>query len=85
MRDIRQGTCPQCDHREVVQAHPKLFTTFATGVYPMNVGSEHQMNIFFCRRCGFAQWYVIAPDKVPISEDTATRLIKGPEPAGPYR
>ena len=81
MPDLRQGTCPECHHHEVVQAPQKLF---AASVWAEQKPPAHDMNIFFCRRCGFAQSYVIEPEKVPISEMLGTRLVKGPE-TGPYR
>jgi hypothetical protein len=44
-----------------------------------------ELNLFVCRRCGLAQWYAAFPDKIPIAAELGTRLLRGPEPAGPYR
>jgi hypothetical protein len=41
--------------------------------------------IYACRRCGHFETRVAGCDAVPIGEQYETRLIQGPERAGPYR
>jgi hypothetical protein len=96
MYDIRKGTCPLCGHNEIVQAAP---VEWAHGVGPVLLAASHErgllgpkpqkpfgaLNVFVCRRCGFAQWFAFEPGDIPIGEDFGTRLIRGPESGGPYR
>ena len=81
MRDMRRGNCPHCDHYEIVQANPSAFGFYAVAGWKI----EHELNVFVCRRCGFAQWFAYKPDTIVIAEEKGTRLIKGTEPTGPYR
>ena len=96
MDDIRQGVCPVCRHNEIVEAVPHPDVTESGGQRPLAVAYEQRSEIddwrrpigrqmiYFCRRCGFTQWYVENPKAVPIVPGQA-RVIKGPEPSGPYR
>ena len=94
MEDIRKGICPLCRHNEIIQAAP------VEGDYeranPLAVTHEKSwfrplgraigpLNTFVCRRCGFAQWFAFDMEKIPIGDEFGTRLIRGPEDAGPYR
>ncbi len=87
MRDIRQGNCPKCDYHEIVQALPvtvdPLQQLRRISVAPY--ASVGALNIFICRRCGYSEWYAASPDQIPIGENSSNRLIRGTEPAGPYR
>src|SRR6185369_592002 len=89
MTDIRKGTCPLCEHNEIIQAAPVDFTQ--SGVYPQAVahGSKWMkerapdrplgvLNVFVCRNCGFAQWFAFKPEEIPIGEEHGTRLISRP-------
>lgn len=40
---------------------------------------------YACRRCGYTQTFADSPMTIPIGPQYRTRLIKGPEPSGPYR
>ncbi len=91
--DIRQGTCPQCGHQEVIEAVQSEFGHGSFGV-PMCVtydgrwvlsGQNPQhghgpLCLYVCRCCGFCQWYARSPETIPISEAHRTRLIKGGQP-----
>ncbi|MFT5353445.1 MAG: hypothetical protein ACI9KE_000643 [Polyangiales bacterium] len=98
MRDIRNGNCPLCDHDEVVEADPPTYghqdserdmTVTADPRWLMsgrNPGKGHgELRVWFCRSCGFAQWFVSEPATVPISDEHKTRLIKGKKDPGPFR
>jgi hypothetical protein len=89
--DIRQGTCPQCGHDEIIEAQQTEFTDQGSGPYSMCVTYDKrwllpgqnprhghgQLYLYVCRRCGFSQWYARSPESIPISEVHGTRLIKG--------
>ncbi len=94
--DIRQGTCPQCGHDEIIEATQAEFTgQDATATFPMCVTYDERwvfpgqnpsyghgpLYLYVCRRCGFCQWYAHSPESIPVSEGHRTRLIKGP-PSG---
>jgi hypothetical protein len=98
--DIRQGTCPQCGHEEIIEAQQHEFTNEGNRSYPTcvmcderwdlpgrNPGYGHgPLCLYVCRRCGFCQWYAHSPGSIPISDEHRTRLIKGGQPAaGPNR
>ncbi len=96
MVDMRQGKCPVCAHNELIQAAPVEFGPGAPLVLSVTheksrwAGSDPRaplgvMNIWVCRRCGFVQWFAFEPEKIPIGEEYCTRLIRGPDPGGPYR
>lgn len=98
MRDIRSGNCPLCDHNEVVEADPPEYygndferdmtvTADPRRVLPgRNPLKGHgEFRVFFCRSCGFAQWFVLKPESVPISEDHKTRVIEGKKAQPPFR
>jgi len=59
----------------------EAFRTGLTGERP----PRGYWNTFACRRCGYAQTFINHCDAVPIDDKLGTRLIKGPEPKGPYR
>jgi hypothetical protein len=88
--DMRQGTCPQCGHQEVIEAVQSEFGHGNYGV-PMCVTYDERwvlsgqnprhghgpLCLYVCRRCGFCQWYARSPETIPVSEGHRTRLIKG--------
>jgi hypothetical protein len=45
--------------------------------------------VFTCRRCGFSQLFATLPEEIPLRDGGPSAhgamLIKGREPAGPYR
>lgn len=93
MRDIRAGICPLCANQEVVEAVPAQFSgdggmELSNGVAVTydkrwllngrNPNYPHGLiRVWFCRRCGFMQSFVLAPETVPIGEDHRTTLHKG--------
>jgi hypothetical protein len=95
MGDMRQGTCHMCGHNEIIQAAPIASQGLQANVLAVTHtqawgGRQPRkplgvMNIFVCRRCGFVQWFAFEPDKIPVGDEYATRLIRGSEPSGPYR
>ncbi len=40
---------------------------------------------FTCRQCGYTQLFATLPADIPIGEAFRTKLVRGPEPIGPYR
>jgi hypothetical protein len=91
MDDIRKGVCPLCRHNEIHERryppegfHERFITQPPTPIPSGKIVSPYGISIrYVCRRCGFAQMFVHAPELLPITNDD--RLIKGPEPEGPYR
>lgn len=90
MRDMRKGICPLCDHHEIVEGVPGEFADNAgelpaaftyesrwmlSGRNPHRAHGE--LRYYMCRRCGHVQWFVDAPESVPIGEKFQTRLIAG--------
>jgi hypothetical protein len=89
--DMRQGTCPQCGHDQIIEAEQTEFTDQGLGPVPMCVTYDERwvwpgqnpryghgpLYLYVCRRCGFCQWYARSPESIPISEGHRTRLIKG--------
>jgi hypothetical protein len=96
MTDIREGRCPLCDHREIINAQPVEFCeaipcplavthlqSSEGGPSPLRpVGMFH---VFVCRRCGYSQWFAERPEEIPIVDGLGTRLVAGPAAEGPYR
>ncbi len=90
MPDIREGSCPQCRHNEIIQSAPVTFTEAGPKPLLASAGVDPSrppgaLNIFICRRCGFAQWFAFAPAEIPVGPEFGTRLIHGSVDSGPYR
>ena len=92
MPDIREGSCPQCRHHEIIQSAPVTFVVAEGHPRPLMaaVGSDPSrfagvLNVFICRRCGFTQWFAFAPADIPLGPEFGTRLIQGNVDNGPYR
>jgi hypothetical protein len=97
MEDIRKGTCPLCQHNEIIAAFATDLApdghgtgAFAASItHTMRGGQRFQSHgviiRYVCRRCGFIQSFAEAPSMIPIDPAHRTSLIKGPEPQGPYR
>ncbi len=60
---------------------PSILRVFGLGHWGTPVG---QLMTYFCRRCGFTQWYANAPETVPL-DAPGMRLIKGAEVGSAYR
>ena len=43
-----------------------------------------ELEVLFCRACGKVDWFVKAPNRVPIGEQFGTELVEA-DPATPYR
>lgn len=98
MVDMRKGTCPVCEHNEILEAEVAEFgnqdeerrmcVTYdkrwvASGRNPRH--GHGPLRMYVCRACGFVQWFAEAPGEIPASDEICTRLIRGPERADPYR
>ena len=57
--------------------------TYSAGQSRQAVVVHGALSRYACRSCGFTQTFVASPVDVPIGPDYRTRLLKGPEPAGP--
>lgn len=100
MIDMRKGTCPICQHYEILEVVPADFAD-ANLEQEMAVTYEPRwvmpgrnpshpygpLRIYVCRGCGYAQWFASDPQAIPVGEQHKTRLIRGPRPGedGPYR
>jgi hypothetical protein len=100
MNDMRKGTCPLCNHNEILEAKPadvvgghqvrntKKVPPGAQGWVLMGSNSNDHygpLTVYVCRSCGFAQWFAGDPGEIPASDYFQTRVIKGPETEGPFR
>ena len=97
MLDLRLGTCPLCRGNEVIETVPSMFVgephwEAALAVTYLDDGRGRDparpsglLSLFTCRRCGYAQWFAAHPGSIPIGREHRTRLVKGPDPAPPYR
>jgi CheY-like chemotaxis protein len=95
MRDMRQGLCSLCGHNEIIEASAADFVGDSGPTRPMSVtyeigwaGVKHigKFKTFVCRRCGFTQWFALAPESIPVAQEYGTRLLKGEDhDNGPYR
>lgn len=89
---MREGTCPECGHGEVIETsvaefgeqnteHPMCVTYDARWVMPgrnPRRGHGHgPLRLYTCRSCGLSQWYADNPGTIPIGEEYRTRLIQG--------
>jgi hypothetical protein len=94
--DLRKGTCPLCNHHEVVAAVPQDFDY--ADIRPLAIAHDHSkwwgtkrdspfgiLNAFVCRGCGFTQWFADRPKEIPIGQEYGTRLVKAKQPGDPYR
>jgi hypothetical protein len=89
MLDIREGRCPHCRHDEIIQSAP---VTWAGAPHPLLASAainsaqpQGALNLFICRRCGFAQLFAFEPHAIPVGTQFGTRLVKGSADSGPYR
>jgi hypothetical protein len=96
MTDMREGTCPMCTHKEIIEAVPGEFGAKNQEVpvavtYGNPSGTKREwdqpyglLHMYVCRRCGYTQWYASYPGSIPVGPAFRTRVIKGKE-EGPYR
>lgn len=94
MRDIRLGTCPRCEHNEIIEAaafdvrdgnvtEPEV----VVGVRAWRAADCHDygpLTRYVCRGCGYTQIFAANAAEIPIGKDYGTRLVQGP-PKPPYR
>ena len=97
MKDIRKGSCPLCDHDEILEARPvdvvggHVKETRAAGTRGWVITGESSndhygpLSVYVCRSCGYAQWFAGEPQAIPASDYFQTRVIKGPGSDGPFR
>src|SRR4051812_19159357 len=98
MHDIRNGICPLCDHREIIEARAlQLYGETGERVASLavtydcpaggnwNTDEAHGLlKSYVCRACGYVQSFASNPGGIPIDSQNDTRLIKG-DGAKPYR
>ena len=97
MEDMRKGTCPVCNHNEILEAKPvdvvgghiKETKSAGTRGWVITGDSTNDyygpLSVFVCRGCGFTQMFAGDPQSIPASDYFQTRVIKGPESEGPFR
>jgi hypothetical protein len=99
MEDMRQGTCPLCKHNKIIRGWPTQFGLQHTGTSPAfpvmalggharwtgQVDMQGALYSCVCQRCGYAQWFALEPEKIPLDDQRGNTLLVGPAPAGPYR
>ena len=95
MEDIRKGTCPLCKHNEVLETAPveegsagnleplAAHITQKSSIFIAGTSRSGIFTAYVCRACGYSQWFAQNPAAIPVGE--GTRVLKGPEPEGPYR
>jgi len=94
---MRTGSCPLCNHGEVVEGTPGEFGHYGTEVAAAFTyeprwlmggrNPEHaygQLVYYMCRSCGYVQWFVQDPADVPIDAKYGTRLVTRKQDP-PYR
>ena len=87
---MRDGVCPECDHRTIIETEVAEFglldrevimcvTYDKRWILPWrNPDHGHgPLTLYTCQACGLSQWYAASPGKIPIGEEFRTRLIKG--------
>jgi len=98
MRDLRKGTCPLCEHNEVIESVAAEFS-HSSAETPMSVTYDARwvvggrnprhghgaLRMYVCRSCGYVQWFADHPEKIPVSPEFGTRIIKGTKPEAPFR
>jgi hypothetical protein len=101
MEDIRKGVCPLCRHNEVIEGPVRDLSpttrlaipvaayaagfTYTKGRGPDAMTVHGPLTHYACRRCGYMQTFASDAASIPIDDAHATRLLKGPSSAGPYR
>lgn len=98
MRDLRKGTCPLCEHNEILEVdvaefghndlERRMCVTYDKRWVVSGRNPQHghgPLRMYVCRSCGYIQWFAESPGEIPVGEETATRLIRGPGGAGPFR
>ncbi len=88
---MKSGKCPKCGGTAIVEARPGEYG-HADRDLPMSVTAEPrwmlpgrnprhpkgELLMYFCRECGFVEWYVADPKSVPIGPEYKTRRV-GPQ------
>jgi len=87
-----------CDHHEIVSAYPPEYgnsdlehSSTVTADPRWVLGGRNPkrghgvLRAFFCRSCGFTQWFVEDPETVPIGDDHRTEIVEGVKKSEPFR
>lgn len=89
MRDMRQGWCALCGHNEIIEAWPY---EHGHGNATYNLAAAQTANwygktttfgdfgAYICRRCGYTMWFAHQPDKIPVGQETGTKVLIGQGP-----
>jgi len=98
MNDMRKGTCPLCEHNEIIEATPADFADQDREVRAAitfdprwvlsgrNPNSPHGLlKTYVCRDCGYVQWFADQPAEIPVDAEHRTRLIQGAKTKSPFR
>jgi predicted nucleic-acid-binding Zn-ribbon protein len=95
--ELRQGSCPKCNHNHVLHVAQVADYT-DVGLWPLNIAivpdpkvgwlgptrtAMGEVQAYVCRRCGFTELYTRDAGSIPV-DGKAVKEIVGPEPA-PYR
>ncbi len=88
MDDIRNGTCPLCEHDEIVKGVPAVFgegnaeltACFTYDARWLLSGRDPRhghgpLAFYMCRQCGYLQWFVEQPESVPVGDEHRTSLV----------
>jgi len=85
---MKSGKCPKCGKTKIIVALPGEYGNDSME-HPMTVTAEprwvlwgrnpnHGHGIlmqYVCRACGFTEWWVDDPEKIPIGEKYKTALL----------
>jgi hypothetical protein len=100
VHDLRSGSCPSCQHNEIIEANPRQVhaNVYAGQSAPLALAHEaagpgmiipdRPLGVLWsytCRQCGLTQWVAAKPTEVPIGAEHGTRLITAPGFQAPYR
>ena len=87
MQDMRSGVCALCGHDEVVacpassRGYKSSYNRVVAAVVDPGFFSFNRevgaVTLYACRKCGFAQTFVEAPEAIPIGEAHGTKLVSG--------
>lgn len=91
MLDMRQGTCPVCGFKEIIEAISRDLgdetaeyqaVTYEAVDFGHLVPVYHRvahgvLRMYVCCQCGFVQYFADNPSTIPIGQEYLTRMIKG--------
>lgn len=83
MHDIRNGTCPLCQHGQVLESWPADWNggsanriAAANSISTWGRVTDHgPMAAYICLRCGYTQWFTANPAEIPVGPEFGTRIL----------